>query len=508
MADGGARGWLGRSFYWAAACVIGLVCLAAWLAAIGAQPSRVAGVLVLACAPYLALLSARVPDRLRDVRLAVLAALVPGACLCAAPSVLSDDLFRYAWDARVWLAGHDAYARAPSDPSLAMLRDHQVFARINHRSVATIYPPVAQLLFVAFFVPGQKVFMFKVGALVAHLVTVACLPGLVRRLRPAATREEGIHVAFLYALNPLALVEGALSGHIDPWVGLLLLWVAAQLAGDRAIRAAIVASLATGIKLVGLSLVPLLLRRSLPAGLLCLALSVAMVGPLVSAGADTGDARSGLGQFGQFWRGNEGPFWVIEQLMAPVVELAASESGAPSGRIGPDEVAFAPLRPWLLRLVALGVDPHAPRRVQRKAARDPAIFDRAYAVGMLARALAGTLVLALALRAARAPGAGVAIRAVLLSLLLMSPQVHPWYLLWLLPLEIALGRRVVVVWGTVILGAYGALDGWQTARVWLEPAGYRSLEYLIVGGALLLEQKRGIRDALTRCGWRLKLINS
>src|SRR6185369_9719744 len=36
---------------------------------------------------------------------------------------LSEDLYRYAWDGRVSLAGVSPYARAPDDPALAPLRN-------------------------------------------------------------------------------------------------------------------------------------------------------------------------------------------------------------------------------------------------------------------------------------------------------------------------------------------------------------------------------------------------
>ena len=99
-------------------------------------------------------------------RAAVAAALVLGTVagivsLVHTP-VLSDDLYRYAWDGRVQAAGINPYRYAPDDPALAGLRDDWLWpsaqecaaigknapcTRINRPSVPTIYPPGAQLWF-------------------------------------------------------------------------------------------------------------------------------------------------------------------------------------------------------------------------------------------------------------------------------------------------------------------------------------------------------------------------
>ena len=66
----------------------------------------------------------------------------------AAPVFLSSDINRYIWDGRVQAAGINPYRYVPTAPELAKLRDDRVFPNINRNNYApTIYPPVAQLLF-------------------------------------------------------------------------------------------------------------------------------------------------------------------------------------------------------------------------------------------------------------------------------------------------------------------------------------------------------------------------
>jgi len=105
------------------------------------------------------------------------------------------------------------------------------------------------------------------------------------------------------------------------------------------------------------------------------------------------------------------------------------------------------------------------------------------AASFLARGLVVMIVLGLGLGlAVRGVGPLVAARWVVLITLLLSPQVHPWYLLWLLPLEVTLGRQTALVWSVTVLLAYVPLAGWLSDRVWLEPAGATAFEY----GAVLI----------------------
>jgi len=67
--------------------------------------------------------------------------------LLVAPPTLSTDAYRYVWDARVASAGISPYARAPSAPDLAALRDDRIYPHLNHPTWQTVYPPGAQLFF-------------------------------------------------------------------------------------------------------------------------------------------------------------------------------------------------------------------------------------------------------------------------------------------------------------------------------------------------------------------------
>ena len=123
---------------------------------------------------------------------------------------LSTDVYRYAWDGRLAVAGVSPYRHPPNAPDLATLRDPVLYPRLNHPDWLTVYPPGAQLLFagVAWLRPGS-VGPFKMVVAAFDLLTLALLLGWLRAVgRPPAW-------ALLYAWHPLVVVELAGNAHLD-----------------------------------------------------------------------------------------------------------------------------------------------------------------------------------------------------------------------------------------------------------------------------------------------------
>ena len=154
------------------------------------------------------------------------------------PPVLSDDLFRYAWDGRVQAAGIDPYRYQPTNAQLRPLREPWLWpdaagcadlgrnpdcSRINRATVRTIYPPVAQAWFAAVYRVGgidAQHKAWQVAGLLGDVALVALLPLALR----AWKRDE--RWTALYALAPFPVVEVVNNGHVD---GLAALFVVAAL---------------------------------------------------------------------------------------------------------------------------------------------------------------------------------------------------------------------------------------------------------------------------------------
>lgn len=164
------------------------------------------------------------------------------AALAGQP-ILSDDLYRYAWDGRVQVSGVDPYRYPPSADQLVGLREDWLWpdaegcaqlqrpegcTRINRPSVHTIYPPVAEAWFTAVYRVagiGTHHKAWQVAGLLGDIALIAVLPAVLR----AYKRDE--RWTALYALSPVAVVEVVNNGHIDGLASLLV--VLALLAAAR-----------------------------------------------------------------------------------------------------------------------------------------------------------------------------------------------------------------------------------------------------------------------------------
>jgi alpha-1,6-mannosyltransferase len=173
----------------------------------------------------------------------------------AAPVYLSDDVYRYIWDGRVQGAGINPYRYIPTDPVLAPLRDEAIFPNINRNNYApTIYPPVAQMLFLLAHCFGETVLAVKLIFIAIEAVGIGALLLVLR-----ATGAPKEHI-LLYAWHPLPVWEIAGSGHIEAAVvAFVALALAAAVTGRRAWSGAALGA-ATLVKFFPLILMPALWR--------------------------------------------------------------------------------------------------------------------------------------------------------------------------------------------------------------------------------------------------------
>ena len=177
--------------------------------------------------------------------------------LCAIPAehMLSDDAPRYVWDGKVVAHGINPYVYPPAAPEVAHLQTDAVDLKINHPSVRTCYPPVAQLLFAAawWLTPGSLL-GFQLLSLWAEIVTWLLLASALARWdKPRAN-------LLLAIASPLLIIEGYLPGHKD-LLGLpfLMMFVVAILR-QWPRRAGIAFALACMIKPLPLVLLPAAVR--------------------------------------------------------------------------------------------------------------------------------------------------------------------------------------------------------------------------------------------------------
>lgn len=353
------------------------------------------------------------------------AALVFRLTLWWTPATLSDDVFRYVWDGRVQLAGINPYLYAPSAPQVAHLRD-ALYPSVNHAAIPTIYPPLAQLFFRAICLLSATPAAFKLALLL-------CDWGLCLLLAHSlARRGQDPRRVVLYAWNPLPLVEVAGSGHLDA-LGVLLLFAALYALHSERWGAAVCALAgAFLVKLVPLALLPTFWRRPRADWFNLRQRSALLLFPALGLlafwpFASAGEKlATGLLTYVQHWHFNAAAYSLFR------VALPAADARW--------------LCTALFALLALGVQIRY---------RDPY------------RAAFATL------------GAYV----------LLSPTVHPWYLLWVLPFLAFFPSPAWMLLSGLVFLAYEVQIGYGSEGVWREKpwvlwAQYAPFYLLLCGTAL------------------------
>jgi hypothetical protein len=360
------------------------------------------------------------------------------ALLLRVPALLlpvghSDDVYRYLWDGAVQQAGHSPYAGPPDSPEYADVRAArpELPARINHRELPTVYPPVAQLLFRlpaaladGAWELGAVLRRWKLVVVAADLLVLALLGGLCR----GAGRDR--RWTMVWGAAPLPAVELAYNGHLES-LGVLPLLLALRLwqragwglpdvgergrrrlrALGRAVLIGALGGLAVLVKPVAGVLLPAALR--LPRRTL-LAMALGALLAMMLAGLPYGRRGAlppSLGEYGRRWRSNEGAFAVLQVVTEGAVRL----------------VYWPPYyKPWRLPTLARAVTGRP---------RDTVWPDEL--AGALAR---GAVLLALGWLAWQGLRRRLAPPQLALGLLLgyqlLTPVLHPWYELWPLALSV------------------------------------------------------------------------
>lgn len=127
---------------------------------------------------------------------------------------LSRDSWRYLWDARVILHGYSPYVYAPENPILKPLRDALIYGNSGYRNVPTVYPPVAQAIYVfSYLLAPSNLLVLK--AIFLSFDMLACIGLAVLLLQ----RGSDPRLMILYAWCPLPIVEFAIEGHLDALTG-------------------------------------------------------------------------------------------------------------------------------------------------------------------------------------------------------------------------------------------------------------------------------------------------
>ena len=363
------------------------------------------------------------------------------AFLLCAPA-FSNDVFRYIYEGRlVWWAGPEfVFSHAPAEaPALGVpqaLLD-EAWLRINHPHIPTIYPPLTQLTFALSGGLSQILSLPPLPTLKLFLVTADLGTWwlIAKCLKHQSVPPQ---LALAWGLCPLAILEIAREGHADSLSTFGIALGAYGFVRGRPKQGYTGWTLAALAKLNGIVILPAALRTTrkgiISAGLFGLLAGVPWV--LLSL-----EANSGLSQYASRWRAGDGLF----TLLLKVAELSL---GGPWRQFESFTLTDHQLaRLWVVLLFTLYIAVILWRN------------EGMAAIPYKANCL-------------------------LLVLLLLSPTVHPWYVLWLLPLAaLNLGRTVGrATLAFVFLAPLLHHPGWieLTRGTWTDLGSIRALVHIPV----------------------------
>ena len=392
-------------------------------------------------------LAALAPVSLRDLRAALALAALFRVTLLFAPPFYSDDMYRYLWDGHVQVDGHlNPYLHAPDAAPLVPLRG-DLFSRVNHPDIPTLYPPVAEAFFATVVLASRSVPVMKGAMALLDLTLIGVLLQLLTRV--GLPREQ----VLIYAWSPLVVAEVAGNGHVDVLAVLLLV---AGILLERPLLSTAALGLSIASKFLSLLTFPVLSRRW-RARFWAVPILVVALAYLPYAPAEAALFR-GLRAYALRWQHNDSLFTPLLGFLewirpTPPLKAGIARLNSMLGYLGWVEVLYSYAYPvYLARLLSLGI------------------------AAVLASLLAWK-------RVDPVRGSFLVIGAVLL----LSPTVYPWYLLWIVPfLALRPNRAWILLTGLVPLSYLDPgplLDG-LSGRPWVRWVEYSPFFALLLWDAV------------------------
>ncbi|MBK9254431.1 MAG: DUF2029 domain-containing protein [Saprospiraceae bacterium] len=127
---------------------------------------------------------------------------------------LSDDVFRFIWDGRLWHQGINPYSLLPDEVLNLSMKglSASLYDQLNSQSYYTVYPPVAQLVF---YLSTFTESILLSTIIMKFIFILGEIIGLIYILKLLGQQHKSGRIAMLYFLNPLILLEGAGNLHFE-----------------------------------------------------------------------------------------------------------------------------------------------------------------------------------------------------------------------------------------------------------------------------------------------------
>lgn len=205
------------------------------------------------------------PREALPAKFLIILAVLGRLLLAGSEPLLSNDIYRFLWDGLRWLDGANAYVGTPTQVITLFARDPSyahLFTLLNSPDYYSVYPPLLQVLFIPAAAVWRATGSLVTAALILRLFMLAAdlatWTGMKRLKVP-------VHRRWWYFLNPLIVVEifGNLhaEGIMVGFLAMSLGWLAQR---EHTIASGMAFAASTTTKLVTAIFGPLLLITEKP----------------------------------------------------------------------------------------------------------------------------------------------------------------------------------------------------------------------------------------------------
>jgi len=341
---------------------------------------------------------------------------------------LSGDIHRYVWDGVVLGDGLSPYEFAPAAPERAA---YGAYAdRVNHPEISTIYPPLAEVTFALATMVAPTARAVRVALVLTQALLLLGLARMLKRRGRPLAEIAGV------AWCPLVVLETAGGGHLDILpIGLLLLALSHLSEGRKNLSMWLFTASAL-CKYFALAVVVAIARhlgarRSVGVFVL---FGLAYLPFLASGGP-----FRGLGTYAQHWHFNSPAFDGLVRLfqVTEADERLKNVISAARSRLDDGE--------WLVPL-----------------------YDHVYPQKMSRMVIASLFAGLVALLAARGVAPERAAAWLVYGFVVLTPTLHPWYVLWALPFAVLGRSRAFLALAGLVVLAYAPAATVARGGEWAE----------------------------------------
>ncbi len=396
-----------------------------------------------------------------DIILILIVGFLIRTILVPSNPILSDDVFRYLWDGKVFSNGFNPFAYPPASSVLEGLRDTAIYPSINFKDIPTVYPPMAQIVFAVSFVIGYNIIVWKIVLFIFEGLLVFFLYKLLIHFK-----MNGLRLS-IYFLNPLVIIETYSSGHMEVIAVCSFIIGIYYFYKNKTILSISMFVLSILTKYNPSIMILVFLKKGFIKKILLVfgAIILALIPFALNGSVPT----AGMISFANRWEFNG----FIYKMFLFIYDLFGFESSkwfsfAYNGRVEDLYLTGAFFYKLLAVLVLLIM-----------------LVDQFKKLKMTENFKGINYLQPVLLMGS--------------AMLLLSPTLYPWYLIWIIPLLIFLPNWSWLLFTMLIQLSYFVLQGYATDGIWEESSMILWMQYLPFYGLLIFEylDKRKIK------GWFL-----